>query len=150
MPDYSQPSAKLCCAKSCSGGGNLPNGPLVPCPACPGAKYPESCPTNYCKLSPLARVIISAVRIRAEGGVTEEQILEEHNEFLCPNKPLSAAEVHNLVRLALQRGALRRISTGNLAVYAFFADLPSNLSLAEELGPHYQLCLGMFCDSNGR
>jgi hypothetical protein len=149
IPDFSQPSAKLTCPKFCSGGGNLPNGPLVPCPACPGPQYPADCPANLCALSPLARIIITIVQIRDANGVTNDQILAEHNDVVCPQNPLTSAQVSRYVNLGVQRGALRRVASGGVRVYAFFGDLPSNLTLAEELGVYYQLCLGLFCD-NGR
>lgn len=149
VPDFSQPSAKLTCAKSCFGGGNLPNGPLVPCPACPGAKFPDDCPSNTCELSPLARIIITIVNIRDSDGVSEDQILQHHNDSICPSIPLTANEVSKNVRVGLQRGALRRAVSGGIRVYAFFGELPSNLGLMKEFGVYYQLCLGLFCD-NGK
>jgi len=82
IPTYSQPTAKLSCGPSCAGGGNLPNGPLDPCPACPGLTFPEACPKDICRLSGLARIIVSIVRIRSSDGATEDQILQEHNNVV--------------------------------------------------------------------
>ena len=147
IPDFSQSSAKIGCSNTCSG-GNLPNGPLVPCPACPGATFPEDC-RNVCTLSPLARIIATIVQLRNNDGVTNDEILNEHNNVVCPMQPLTANEVSRNVNLGLQRGALRRTVSGGVRVYAFFGNLPSNLTLFQEFGVYYQLCLGLFCN-NGR
>ena len=148
IPDFSQPSAKFCCSNTCSG-GNLPNVPLTPCPSCPGASFPEDCPQNICSLSALARIIVTIVQIRDSDGVTNHQILQEHNSMVCPEDPLTLEEVSRNVNLGVRRGALKRVSSGEVRVYAFFGELPSNMGLMKELGVYYQLCLGLFCN-NGR
>ncbi len=146
IPDFSQPSAKICC--SGSGGGNMPNGPLIPCIDCPGPTFPEDC-RNVCNLSPLARIIATIVRLADNDGVSNDEILQEHNDVVCPQKPLTIDQVTAQINIGVQRGALRRTASGRVRVYGFFGQLPSNLSLFKELGVYYQLCLGLFCN-NGR
>ena len=149
VPNYSEPTRKFGCGKTCSGGGNNPNGPLdVPiCGKCPGPKFPEDCPQNICALSLTARLVSSAVRLRNPNGSTVTEIFNYHNTTLCPTNPTTLSEANNAITKGIQTGVFRRTSTGTIKVYGSFGSLPSNLKLAEELGPFYQLCLGLFCDS---
>jgi hypothetical protein len=72
--------------------------------------------------------------------------MQVHNDTVCPENPMTANAVSRNVSLGLQRGALRRLSSNGISVYAFFGELPSNWGLMKELGLYYQLCLGLFCD----
>jgi hypothetical protein len=145
IPDFSQASAKLGGYGSAQGGGNLPNGPLVPCIDCPSSKYPDNCRTDICNLSPLARIIIAIIELSNVNGVSNDEILAQHNQITCPSKPLTLAEITVFVNRGVRNGALRRVlETDNVRVYGFFGQIPANLNLLRELGTDYQLCLGMF------
>ncbi len=156
IPYYSSPSAKLSCGpSSCTGGGNLPNGPLdMPIGCCSQKKqHPADLCPSIDSLSPLAAVIVCVVQLKDPSGVTSEQILDYYTNTLYPLSPsrqqITLFQVDALVAQAVRQGALRKTSSANgrVVVYSFFGDLPSNSGLVKEFGGSdiYQSCLGLFC-----
>jgi hypothetical protein len=84
------------------------------------------------------------IQLRNPAGVSEQQILDYHNNTLCPENPLTDRILMTAISKGLRQGALQQIPTG-IKVYGFFGNLPSNVQLVQELGAGYQLCLGLFC-----
>jgi hypothetical protein len=147
-PPVSQPSAKLNsgCVANCNN-GNLPFGDASACTKCPAkGSFPESCPV-VCNLSPMARLVLAVVQLMNANGSSNSDILAQHNNVTCPEVPLTLAEVNGNVDRGVRYGVFRRTASGGIRVYGFFGSLPSNITLAKELGPWYQLCLGMYCRS---
>lgn len=141
----SQPTATSSagCVANCHNGAPTVGAPnCIDCPV--QGSFPESCP-NVCALSPTARLVLAVVQLMNSNGSTEDEILAQHNNVTCPEVPLTAAEVARYVSRGVRYGVFRNTSSGGILVYGFFGSLPSNRTLAAELGPWYQLCLGMYC-----
>jgi hypothetical protein len=152
--------------QQCCGGGqgtNSPccvgtpgpvNGPVVQTTACPQESLQKACDSlpDPCVYSPLLRIIISVLNLRNINGSTSDEILDYHNNVLCPQVALTLNEVTRYITIGIRQGALvrRNYDTGAVCVFSYFADLPSTFELRRELNanPYYQLCLGAFTDRN--
>lgn len=134
------------------GGGSYPNGLTdnmgigSAAPNCP-KKYKCIKPSQYCKLSPTARIVISIAKLNNVNGSTLDEISTYYNTIMCPSVPLTSEQINTILKQGVSSGVFYYFrSTRSYKVNGFFGSLPSNLKLLEELGPRYQTCLGLFCD----
>lgn len=129
-------------------GGDNPNGPMDDwnnnCPPKPTVCY------EPCTYSPLARLVITVTSLRNAVGVTAEEILEQHNTVICPDKSLDLDQVNRLLAQGTKQGIFFRNSEDSVYTYKVFGAfgvLPSNIQFVKELGPGFQICLGMYCNT---
>jgi hypothetical protein len=127
-------------------GGSYPFGPMEDwnnnCPP------PKTVCRDYCTYSPLGRLVIAITFLRDADGVDVTEIMNAHNTTICPSKPLSIEQVTSLLAQGTKQGVFFFNSeTGTYKVYGGFGVLPSNQALVKDLGPGFQLCLGMYCDN---
>lgn len=129
-----------------SSGGSYPFGPLD--------DWNNNCPPkptvcrDACNYSPMARLVISITSLRNSEGSTLDEILQQHNTIVCPEKLLTDAEVAYLLSQGNRQGIFfYNSTTATYKVYGAFGVLPSNQQFVKELGPGFQLCLGMYCNT---
>jgi hypothetical protein len=129
-----------------SAGGDYPNGPME--------DWNDNCPLKPtlcrqpCDYSPLARVVITITYLRNSLGVNAEEIAQAHNAVICPERPLFLDQINRLLKQGTRQGIFVYNSTEQTyKVYGAFGVLPSNLQFVKELGPGFQLCLGMYCNA---
>jgi len=130
-----------------SSGGSYPFGPMEDWNSnCP--PKPTVC-RDTCDYSPLARLVITITSLRNSNGSTLDEITEQHNGLICPEKLLSETEVSILLSQGTRQGIfVYNATTGTYKVYGAFGVLPSNQQFVKELGPGFQLCLGMYCNAH--
>lgn len=143
------------CSPCCTGTPGPVNGPVVQTAGgCPQPSLQEACENlpDPCIYSPLLQIIISILQMANADGSTAQEILDYHNNVLCPQQVWTLDQVEGEILRGIRIGALvrRNYDTGAVCVFSYFADLPSTISLRRELdaNPYYQLCLGAFSDSN--
>lgn len=138
----------------CVGTPGPANGPVVKTTSCPQESLQQACDSlpDPCGYSPLLRIIISVLNLSNANGSTADEIMDYHNNVLCPQLALSLNEINGEISRGIRKGALvrRNYDTGAVCVFSYFADLPSTVELRRELdaNPYYQLCLGAFTDRN--